>query len=222
MANRTRRFKDSIYELLAQIGKSLSSGPRLEILDILCQGPRTVEVLANQVGRSIANTSHHLQVLRRARLVEAEKEGVNVRYRLSDDDVCSFYVALRALAESHLLEIDEVRRQYLEARAAMEPVDRENLIERVKNGEVTILDVRPKEEYDAGHLPGAISVPLDDLERRLDELPADRDVVAYCRGRYCVMALDAVEVLQANGYRAERLDEGVAEWKTRGLPVDQS
>ena len=222
MSDTTRQFKDAIYEQLARIGKSLSSGPRLEILDILCQGPRTVEVLAKQVGQSIATTSHHLQVLRRARLIEAEKEGVHVRYRLGDDEVCSFYAALRSLAESRLLEIEQVSRHFLEVRGAMEPIDREILIDRVKSGAVTVLDVRPVEEYAAGHLPRAISVPLADLQRRLNELPPDRDIVAYCRGPYCIMALEAVEVLHANGYKAERLEEGVADWRARGLQVAHS
>lgn len=220
MADATRQFKDAIYEQLARIGKSLASGPRLEILDILCQGPRTVEALAKHVSQSTANTSHHLQVLRRARLIEAQKDGVHVTYRLADDDVCAFFHALRGLAESHLLEIEQVSRQFLEERGAMEPIDREVLVERVRSGAVTVLDVRPPEEYDAGHLPGAISVPLDALEQRLEELPRDRDIVAYCRGPYCVMALEAVEVLRNNGYKAERLEEGVPDWRARGFPVE--
>ena len=212
-----RRFKDSIYEQLSRIGKSLASGPRLEILDILCQAPRSVEVLAGQVGQSVANTSHHLQVLRRARLVEAEKEGVRVTYRLADDEVCVFY---RGLAESRLLEIEQVTREFMQARGCMEPVDRDALAARIRSDAVTVLDVRPPEEYRAGHLPGAVSVPLDELERRLAELPRDREVVAYCRGSYCVMALDAVELLRSRGFRATRMEEGVPDWRARGLPVE--
>ena len=218
----TRQFKDAIYGQLARIGKSLASGPRLEILDVLCQGPRTVEALARQVGQPVANTSHHLQVLRRARLVESDKAGVHVTYRLADDEVCVFFRALRRLAEARLLEIEEVTSRFLESRAGMEAVDREALVERVRRGEVTVLDVRPPEEYRAGHIPGAVSIPLSDLECRLAELPRDREIVAYCRGPYCVMALDAVEVLRKSGFAAARLDEGVPDWRARGLPVETS
>ncbi|MDI7268368.1 MAG: metalloregulator ArsR/SmtB family transcription factor [Myxococcota bacterium] len=215
-----RQFKDAVYEQLARIGKSLASGPRLEILDILCQGPRTVEALAKQVGQSVANTSHHLQVLRRARLVEAEKDGVHVTYRLADERVAAFFRSLRDLAESQLLEIAEVTRDFLQARGKMEPVDRDALVDRVRSGAVTLLDVRPVEEYRAGHLPGAVSVPLGELERRLAELPRDREVVAYCRGPYCVMAVEAVDLLRARGFQAIRMEEGVPDWRARGLPVE--
>lgn len=217
MKNRT--FKDSIYEQIARIGKSLGSGPRLEILDLLCQGPRTVEVLAGQIGQSMANTSRHLQVLRGARLVEAEREGVYIRYRLADPEVCAFFVSLRKLAESRLLEIDEITRAFLEARNTMEPVDRTLLAERVRSGEVTVLDVRPTEEYLAGHIPGAVSIPLDQLEARLAELSSDREIVAYCRGPYCVMALDAADTLRDNGFEATRFEEGIADWRARGFDV---
>ena len=220
MATTSRQFKDALYEQLARLGKSLASGPRLEILDILCQGPRTVDAVAKQVGQSVANTSHHLQVLRRARLVEAEKEGVFVTYRLADDEVSTFLRALWGLAESRLLEVEKVTRDFLEARGSMEPVDRDALVARVRSGAVTLLDVRPEVEYQAGHLPGAISMPLGDLERHLAELPRDREVVAYCRGRYCVVAVEAVEQLRARGFRATRMEEGVPDWRARGLPVE--
>jgi len=216
---KTRVFKDSIYEQIARIGKSLGSGPRLEILDLLCQGPRTVEVLAGQMGQSVANTSRHLQVLRRARLVEAEREGVYIRYRLADSEVCAFFLTLRKLAESRLLEVDEITREFLEARNTMEPVDRNLLVKRVRSGEVTVLDVRPAEEYLAGHIPGAVSIPLEQLEERLAELPSDREIVAYCRGPYCVMALDAADTLRRNGFEATRFEEGIADWRARGLHV---
>lgn len=215
-----RQFKDAIYGQLARIGKSVASGPRLELLDLLCQGPRTVEALASQTAQSVANTSHHLQVLRRARLVMAEKRGVHVTYSLADEEVCDFFQALRRLAESRLLEIEDVTRTFLESRSALEGVDRDVLVARVRSGEVTVLDVRPKEEYAAGHIPGALSVPLEHLERRLAELPMDRAVVAYCRGPYCVMALDAVQLLQSRGFTAERLQDGVPDWRARGLPVE--
>jgi rhodanese-related sulfurtransferase len=216
---KTRVFKDAIYEQIARIGKSLGSGPRLAILDLLCQGPRTVEVLAGQIGQSVANTSRHLQVLRRARLVEAEREGVYIRYRLADSEVCAFFLTLRKLAESRLLEVDEITREFLEARNTMEPVDRDLLVERVRSGEVTVLDVRPAEEYLAGHIPGAVSIPLDQLEERLAELPGDSEIVAYCRGPYCVMALDATDTLRSNGFEATRFEEGIADWRARGLHV---
>lgn len=220
MTSSNRQFKDAIYEQFARIGKSLASGPRLEILDILCQGPRSVDVLARQVGQSVANTSHHLQVLRRARLVDAEKEGVHVTYRLADEEVCAFFRALRGLAESRLLEVEQVTRQFLEARGSMEPVDRVGLVARVRSGAVTVLDVRPAEEYRAGHIPGALSVPLEELERRLAELPRDREVVAYCRGPYCVMAIDAVELLRKKGFKAHRMEQGVADWRAHGWRIE--
>ena len=220
MPSESRQFKDVIYEQLARIGGSLASGPRLEMLDLLCQGPRSVEALAKQVGQSVANTSHHLQVLRRARLVEAEKDGVHVTYSLADQAVCDFFQALRGLAESRLLEIERVTRDFLQSHPDLEPVDREMLVARVRSGDVTVLDVRPEEEFQAGHLPGAMSVPLGDLERRLAELPRDREVVAYCRGPYCVMAVEAVELLRARGFRAVRMEEGVPDWRARGLPVE--
>ena len=220
MTNPNRQFKDAIYEQFARIGKSVASGPRVEILDVLCQGPRTVETLAKQVGQSVANASHHLQVLRGARLVETAKDGTYVSYRLADEQVCAFFRTLRQLAESRLLEVEQVTREFMEARGAMEPVDREVLVERVKSGAVTVLDVRPVEEFDAGHLPGALSVPLGDLKRRLAELPRNREIVAYCRGPYCVMALEAVEILRARGFRAVRLEDGVPDWRARGLEVE--
>jgi rhodanese-related sulfurtransferase/DNA-binding transcriptional ArsR family regulator len=222
MSSTQRRFKNAIYEQLARVGKSLASGPRLELLDLLAQGPRTVEVLAEQAGQSVANTSRHLQVLRRAHLVDAEKEGVHVRYRLADDEVSAFFGSLRRLAESRLLEIDKLTRTFFESRAAMEPVDRQRLIERVRSGAVTVLDVRPREEYAAGHIPGAVSVPLPELKKRLAELPKRRAIVAYCRGPYCVMALEATRTLRRHGFVATALDEGVPDWRARGLPVEVS
>jgi rhodanese-related sulfurtransferase len=152
--------------------------------------------------------------------VESEKRGVHVEYRLADDEVCGFFLTLRNLAQSRLLEIGEVTREFLEARGEMEPVDREALIDRVRSGAVTVLDVRPLEEYEAGHIPGALSVPMDELERRLDELPPNREIVAYCRGPYCVMALEAVDKLRERGFQATRLEEGVPDWRARGLPVE--
>jgi len=218
----SRRFKTAIYNQFARIGRGLASPRRLELLDLLCQGPRTVEALARQSGQSIANTSHHLRVLAGARLVEAEKHGLYVTYRLADEEVCALYQGLRRLAEQRLAEVEQVTRQFLEARGALQPVAREVLLERVRRGEVTVLDVRPPEEYRAGHIPGSLSVPLTELERRIADLPRDREVVAYCRGPYCVMAVEAVEILRARGFEAHRLEDGVPDWRALGFPVETS
>jgi rhodanese-related sulfurtransferase/DNA-binding transcriptional ArsR family regulator len=217
---RKASLKAAIYEQIARIGRATGSPNRLELLDLLSQGPRTVEALAQQIGQSVATTSHHLQVLRRARLVDAEKAGLYVTYRLADPQVGDFFLDLRRLAESRLAEVQQVTRQYLEQRGALEPVDNEELVRRVRAGEVTVIDVRPREEYVAGHIPGAISVPLADLPKRVGELRKRRDVVAYCRGPYCVMSLDAVDLLRRKGFRAQRLEHGVAEWRAQGWRVD--
>jgi rhodanese-related sulfurtransferase len=215
-----RRFKDAIYEQFARVGKAVSAPKRLELLDLLCQGPRTVEALAEQAAISVANTSQHLQVLRAARLVDAEKKGLYVEYRLADDEVCRFFVALRVLAEARLAEVDQVTRDYLEERGAMEAVESAELLRRVKTGEVTVLDVRPAEEYRAGHIPGAISIPVGELKARMKELPKGREVVAYCRGPYCVMAIEAALLLRKKGFRAHRMEQGVADWRARGWRIE--
>ena len=214
-----RRFKDTIYEQFARIGKAIASPRRLELLDVLSQGPRTVDALAHQAAQSLANTSQHLQVLRAARLVEADKQGLYVTYRLVDSEVASFFQALRQLAESRLAEIEQTKRAFLERRGLMEPVDREALLQRVRSGKVTVLDVRPVEEYRAGHIPRAVSIPLTDLRRRLAEIPRNREVVAYCRGSYCVMAIDAIELLRTRGFQAVRLEDSIQEWRARGFEV---
>lgn len=219
MSTSNRRFKDAIYEQFARIGKALSSPKRLELLDLLCQGERTVEVLARESGLSIANTSQHLQVLRAARLVEGDKEKQFVTYRLADERVCEFFRMLRALAEGRLAEIEQIVREFFEGRGAMEPVDKDTLLARVRDGAVTVLDMRPPEEYRAGHIPGAISVPLEELEHRLSELPKDQEIVAYCRGPYCVLAVEAVELLRARGFRAVRLEDSVQDLRSRGFRV---
>ena len=222
MAHKVRSpsLKTAIYEQIARIGQATASPSRLELLDLLSQGPRTVEALAQQTGQSVATTSHHLQVLRRARLVDGEKAGLYVTYRLADPQVGDFFLELRQLAESRLAEVQQVTRQYLERRGALEPVDNEELVRRVRAGEVTVIDVRPREEYVAGHIPGAISVPLADLPKRLRDLRKRRDIVAYCRGPYCVMSLDAVDLLRRKGFRAQRLEHGVVEWRAQGWRVD--
>ena len=217
-----RRFKDSIYEQVARLGKAASAPKRLELLDLLCQGPRSVEALALQAGISLANASQHLQVLRGARLVDAEKKGLRVEYRLASEDVCQFFLTLRGLAESRLTEIDQVTREYFESRGAMEAVEGEELLRRVRDGEVTVLDVRPAEEYRAGHIPGALSVPVSELKARLRELPKDREIVAYCRGPYCVLSYEAVAELRKRGFKAFRLEDGYPEWKAAGLPTQNS
>ncbi len=220
MTSRNRRFKTAIYEQFARIGKAISNPSRLELLDLLCQGPRTVEALAKEAGLGLPNTSQHLKALREARLVEAEKNGLYVTYRLADEQVCRFFLALRSLAEARLSEIRDITRRFLEGRHGLEPVDRDQLLAKVREGSVVVLDVRPREEYLAGHLPRALSVPLKELERRLEELPRDREIVAYCRGPYCVLAVEAVEILRARGFTAFRLEDGVPDWRARGLPVE--
>mgnify|MGYP006171330957 CR=1 FL=1 len=217
---RPASLKAAVYEQIARIGQAAASPTRLELLDLLSQGPRTVEALARQTGQSVAATSHHLQVLRRARLVEAEKAGLFVTYSLADPQVGRFLLDLRRLAEARLAEIQHVARRYLAGRGSLEPIDDEELVRRVRAGEVTVIDVRPREEYVAGHLPGAISVPLADLPGRVREFQKGRDIVAYCRGPYCVMALDAVDLLRRKGFRAHRLEQGVAEWRARRWRVE--
>jgi rhodanese-related sulfurtransferase len=219
MRNPNRIFKDAIYEQFARIGKAVSSPKRLELLDLLCQAERSVEVLAKEAGLTVANASQHLQVLRAARLVDAEKEGLFVTYRLADQAVCEFFRAMRVLAESSLAEVEQIKRRFLEGREGMEPVDRDALLKRAREGAVTVLDVRPVEEYRAGHIPGAISIPLKDLERHLFELPRDQEIVAYCRGPYCVLAVQAVEMLRAKGFNAVRLEEGIQDWQAMGFSV---
>ena len=213
------KANDALYQQLARIGQAIASGPRLALLDLLRQGPRTVEVLAQEAGLTLANASQHLKVLRQARLVEAEKRGIFVTYRVADQAVDDFYGALRGLAETRLAEVQQIARAFVEKRGSLEAVDRRRLLERVRRGEVTVLDVRPSEEYRAAHISGAVSVPLKELQSRLGSLPKEREVVAYCRGPYCVLAPEAVKLLRARGYRAAVLDDRVSEWRARGLPV---
>ncbi|MGH9349778.1 MAG: ArsR/SmtB family transcription factor [Vicinamibacterales bacterium] len=215
MKTRAPRFKTAIYRHIARIGQAVASPSRLALLDLLSQGPRTVEALARQAGQTVANTSHHLRALRSARLVDSEKAGLYVTYRLADSQVAAFFLHLRTLAEARLAEIERVSREYFEGGGAMDGVGQKELLRRVRAGEVTVLDVRPREEYIAGHIPGALSIPVTDLRKRLGELPKGRDIVAYCRGPYCVMAFDAVELLRRKGLRAHRMETGVNEWRAR-------
>jgi rhodanese-related sulfurtransferase len=222
MLDAHRQFKDTVYDQLARMSKALAAPKRLELLDLLCQGPRTVEALAEQAALSVANASKHLQILRAARLLDAEKHGLYVEYRLADDDVCQLFLLLRRLGESRLAELDQVLRSYFAGKEVMDPVESKELLRRVRSGEVTVLDVRPVEEYDAGHLSGAVSIPVPELEARLRELPRDREVIAYCRGPFCVMAVQAVDLLREKGFRAQRLEFGIAEFRERGWRVTPS
>ncbi len=215
-----REFKNAIFEQFARVGKAVASAKRIELLDLLCQGERHVEALAEAASISVASVSQHLQVLRAARLVETEKSGLFVTYRLADPSVGDFLRQLRILSEKRLAEVEQVTRTFIEGRIGFEEVNRAELLRRVRKGEVTVLDVRPSEEFDAGHLPRAISVPLADLEARLKEFPKNREIVAYCRGPYCVLAIEAVARLRKRGFRAVRLDLGVVDWKALGLPIE--
>ena len=221
MSTPARRFKDDIFEQLARVGKATSSPKRLELLDVLAQGPRSVEALAEQTSLTVANASQHLQVLRAARLIEAAKAGNFVTYRLAPG-VEGFYLRLRALAEGRYPEVAALTLDFLTSRAALETVDAQALLARALSGEVTVVDVRVPEEYAAGHLPGARSVPLAELRSRLGELPRDREVVAYCRGPYCVLAIEAVRVLREEGFSALRLETGPPDWRAAGVPVETS
>jgi len=216
------RLKDRLYRQFARIGKAVASSRRLELLEILAQGERTVEKLARETDLSVANASHHLHVLREARLVEARKSGLYVFYRLADPTVYDLSQLIRQLAERHLAEVSRIVETYLTARDELEPVGREDLLERARTGAVLVLDVRPSEEYRAGHIPGAISVPVEDLEDRISELPSGKELVAYCRGPYCVLAFRAVEILRARGLQARRLADGFPEWRAAGLPISVS
>lgn len=208
------------YKHLARIGKALSSGPRLEILDLLSQGPRTVESIATEIGQSVSNTSHHLRTLARARLVDADRSGLYVTYRVAGDEVAALFAAMRRLGERQLRELREATAGLLADRGGGEAIDIATLRRRLAAGEVTLVDVRPAAEYAVGHLPGAINIPVAELDARAGELPADREVVAYCRGPFCVMAADAVAALRERGVRAAHFDRSVADWRARGLPIE--
>jgi len=215
-----REFKDRLFEQFARVGKALASPRRLEIVDLLAQGERTVEEIARETAMSVASASQHLQALKSARMVESRREGLYIHYRLADEDVFRTWQAVRALAESRLAEVERVVEAYLEDRDALEAVDATELMERLSDGSVVVLDVRPEEEYLAGHIPGALSVPVDALEAALQTLPKDRELVAYCRGPYCVFSDEAVALLRAQGYRARRLRQGLPDWRAAGMPVE--
>jgi rhodanese-related sulfurtransferase len=214
-----RAFKDELYGQFARIGRALANGHRLEILDLLAQGERGVEELASEAALSVANASQHLQILRAAGLVEARRAGTSVRYRLADAAVVDLWRAMRALGESRLAEIDRLVDAYLNERQALEAVGPDELRHRLDDGDVTLLDVRPPLEYRAGHIPTARSIPIDELAARLAELPREQEIVAYCRGPYCVFADEAVALLTERGYRARRLAVGLPDWRALGHPV---
>jgi rhodanese-related sulfurtransferase/DNA-binding transcriptional ArsR family regulator len=213
--------KQAIYESLAEVAQALGHAHRLELLEHLAQGVRSVEELSARAHLSFANTSRHLQILRRARLVETERRGKHVLYSLAGDaEVVALIKALGRVGERNVAEVDRVMADYFRARDALEPVSREDLVLRLHDRMVTVLDVRPEDEFAVGHLPGALNIPLGELERRLGELPAGREVIAYCRGPYCVLSFEAVAALRERGYLVRRLEDGYPEWKAAGLPVE--
>ncbi|MFL5495692.1 MAG: ArsR/SmtB family transcription factor [Gemmatimonadales bacterium] len=214
-----RAFKDALYTQFARIGQAVSSPKRLELLDLLGQGEKTVEQLAERTATAVKNTSAHLRALRQARLVETRRDGTYVWYRLADEAVAAFLLALQALGRHRYAEIREVAESYLERRDTLEPIPPEELRRRLNAGDVTLIDVRPGDEFAAGHIPGALSVPVDELADRFRELPKRKEIVAYCRGPYCVMAVTAVELLRQRGYRARRLIESISSWRARGYAV---
>ena len=218
MGNRV--FKDGLYGELAVLGKAMANPHRLELLDLLAQGERSVEELANEAALSLANTSAHLQVLRRARLVEAEKRGLNVVYRMAAPEVFQLWRTLRDVGSARLAEIDRLVENYFTDRKELEAVNKEKLLRLMDEEAVTVIDVRPEIEYEQGHIPAARSVPVGNLKRLLAELPRDVEVVAYCRGPYCVYSDEAVRLLHRNGFKARRLSEGFPEWQAAGYPVE--
>jgi rhodanese-related sulfurtransferase/DNA-binding transcriptional ArsR family regulator len=212
--------KRALFAGFAEIAKALGHGHRLEILELLAQGERSVEALAERVGLSVANASQHLRLMRGAGLLASRRDGKRILYRLSDPLVLDLTAALRRVAEHNLAGVREIIGSYFHERDALEPVSRKELARRFKGGLVTVLDVRPEDEYAAGHLPRAINIPLRELSRRLREIPKNREIVAYCRGSYCVLAFEAVALLRERGFRVRRLEDGYPEWKAAGLPVE--
>jgi rhodanese-related sulfurtransferase/DNA-binding transcriptional ArsR family regulator len=212
--------KREVFASLARIGTALSSPVRIEFLELLAQSERSVDQLSKLTGATVANTSQHLQKLRQAGLIVGRKEGLYVFYRLAGDEVVGLLSAVSRVGEAHVAEIERILRLYFAQKDELEPVPAEELLERVRKGLVTVLDVRPPEEYAAGHVPGAVNIPVHELEKRMRELPRSREVVAYCRGPYCLMSYDAVALLRRKGLKARRLQDGLPEWRTAGLPVE--
>jgi ArsR family transcriptional regulator len=214
--------KQALYAEFASVARALGSQHRLEMLEHLAQGERGVEALAERAGLSVANASQHLQQLRRAGLVASRRDGKFVIYRLTDEAVLGLIAALSGIAERNLAEVDRIRRSYFDDRDSMEPVSREELLQRTRDGLVTVLDVRPTDEFEVGHLPGAVNIPLGELEARLAELDQDHEIVAYCRGPWCVLSFEAVAALRARGFKVRRLEDGLPEWRAAGLPVERA
>ncbi len=216
----SRKHKDRIYEQFARIGKAVSSPKRLELLDLLCQGEKTVETLCEQSGLGFKNTSAQLKALKITRLVESRKDGKNVYYRLVDDSVAQFWFSLRDLAQRRLDEVKQITEDFFSNPGILSSLDQKQLLAKAKRGDLLLIDVRPHEEFNAGHLPFAISIPISELKKRIEDLNKGKEIVAYCRGPYCVWADDAVEALRKLGFRASRLVYGVTEWKLDGLPIE--
>ena len=215
-----REFREELFAQFARIGKAIASPARLEMIYLLSQGQKSVEELAKAAGLSLANASQHLQQLKAARIVWSRKEGQRVRYGLASERVEGLWQSLQRLGEERLLEVTDLVNTYIKNRDGLEPVTRRELLEKMRDRKVVLIDVRPSEEYAAGHLPEALSVPLGELEDRLGDFPADREIIAYCRGPYCLLAVEAVERLRAKGFRALRLADGFPEWKAHGLPLE--
>jgi rhodanese-related sulfurtransferase/DNA-binding transcriptional ArsR family regulator len=211
--------KQAIYAEFAAVARALGHAHRLELIEHLAQGERTVDSLAQRAGLSVANASQHLQQLKRAGLVASRRDGRYVMYRLSDDTVLTLFSSLREVAERNVAEIDRIVRSYFAHRDDLEPVSRETLLDRLRDGQVTVLDVRPADEFAIGHLPGALNVPIEMLEQRLGQLDPNQEIVAYCRGAYCVLSFEAVAVLRERGFNVRRLEDGFPEWRAAGLPV---
>jgi rhodanese-related sulfurtransferase/DNA-binding transcriptional ArsR family regulator len=216
----SKGVKPRLFAEFAKVSKALGSGNRLELLEFLAQGERSVDVLARLAGLSVANTSRHLQVLRQVGLVQARKEGAFVYYSVSGDGVIRLLGALQEVAQHNVAEVQSIVVAYLHSKDALEPVSVAELAERIRAGLVTVVDVRPKEEYAAGHLPGAVNVPLSDIDERVRDMPRHREIVAYCRGPFCVLSFEAVARLREKGFSARRLETGFPEWKVAGLPVE--
>ena len=215
-------FKHDLFTQFARVGKALSNGNRLELLEFLAQGERSVEQLSKVASLTVANTSQHLRQLHHAGMVTCRKEGLKVYYSISGDDIINLLDALRAVAERHVTDVQHLINTYLTVKDSLEPIPRAELLERAHDGTVTVLDVRPQEEYAAGHVPGAINIPIHELELRLDEISQNQEIVAYCRGPHCILAFDAVARLREKGIKARRLEDGYPEWKTAGLPIEES
>ncbi len=219
---KSREFKDLIFQQFANIASAFSSPKRLEIIDILLQGEKDVETLSKQISATFANTSRHLQILKNTRLVESRRNGVRMYYKLSDEKVFKCWKELQSLAENRVAEIRETVRDFLNERNAMNAISKEELWSRIQSNGVIVLDVRPEEEFSSAHIPGAISIPLSELRERLNEIPHDREIIAYCRGPYCVLSPEAIKILRDEGYVASRLEDGLPEWREAGFSVEKN